>query len=127
MNSDTRLLLRAAEEELFDLIENHLSELHPSLKNDKRLYILIRGITREKETEEIQQSYSISRYFSSSYLSSKVDLTISPSRAYDIFSNYLNINDCFLPATTQYCHQTRGIEISLDMELMRDAKILMSM
>lgn len=133
MNSDIeehcRRLLGSAREELFSFLENHLVKIYPSLLKQKHLYILIRGVRIEEKIVKIEQAYG-SRYYSTSCSTPIADITIRPTRDCAIFRNwdYLKIDGVFgLPKTIQYLSQTRDDEIFLDMEGMRDLKILMSM
>lgn len=132
MNSDIEehcgRLLDSAREELFSFLENHLVKIYPSLLKQKHLYILIRGVRRESEIGAIEHAYGGRRYYSTSYSTPTVDITIGPTKDCDILRDYLNLDGvCVLPKTIEYFHQTRDDEIFLDMERMRDLKILMSM
>lgn len=134
MNSDIEeqcgRLFDSAREELFSFLENHLAKIYPSLLKQKHLYISIRGVRREEKIDKIEHAYGGVRYYSTSYSSPIADITISSTRGCDIFRNwnYLKIDGvCDLPKTIQYFCHTGDDEIFLDMERMRDLKILMSM
>lgn len=126
MNSDTQehcdRLLDFAKEELYHLVNNHFSGF------GEKLSIIVRSVRRDdSEDVWIDDRRGVRRRYKL-IDAPEVDITLELSDDYDFFDRHIDIDGCCnLPHTIAYVSHTGNNKIFLDIELMRDAKILMSM
>lgn len=111
-------LLDSAREELYHLINNHFSGF------GEKLYIIVRSVTRDDAQDGWIDSCGVAKRYKQ-IDSPKLDITLAH---YDFFGRHIDIDGCVdLPQTVAYISYTGNNKIILDMEFMRDTKILMSM
>ena len=125
MNSDIEehcgRLLDSAREELYHLINNDFSGF------GEKLCIIVRSVRRDY-AQDVWVGNSGASYRYKKAEPPKVDITLSLSDDYELFDKHIDIDGCVdLTKTAAYVSYTGNNKIFLDMEFMRDTKILMSM
>lgn len=126
MNSDIEehcgRLLDSAREELYHLINNYFSGF------GEKLYVIVRSVKRDDDAQDgWVDSYGVVKLYKQ-IDAPEVDITLALSDDYDFFGRHIDIDGCVgLPHTVAYVSYTGNNKIFLDMEFMRDTKILTSM